>query len=90
MVGKESATERRYFMPNITFSLDEETIKKVRKIALEKDTTLTALVRDFLSSVAKRDEQKKKTALKKFKASFKTLSRDMGSRKWTRESLYER
>jgi hypothetical protein len=77
-------------MPNITFSLDEETIKKVRKIALEKDTTLTALVRDFLSSVAKRDEQKKKTALKKFKASLKTLSRDMGSRKWTRESLYER
>jgi hypothetical protein len=77
-------------MPNITFSLDEDTIKKVRKIALEKDTTLTALVRDFLSSVAKRDEQKKKTALKKFKRSFKTLSRDMGSRKWTRESLYER
>ncbi len=76
-------------MPNITFSLDEKTIKKVRKIALEKDTTLTALVRDFLSSVAKRDEQEKKTALKKFKGSFKTLSRDMGSRKWTRESLYE-
>ena len=77
-------------MPNITFSLDEETIKKVRKIALEKDTTLTALVRDFLSSVAKRDEQKKKTALKKIKASFAALSRDMGARKWTRESLYER
>lgn len=77
-------------MPNITFSLDEETIKKVRKIALEKDTTLTALVRDFLYSVAKRDEQKKKTALKKFKGSFEILSRDMGSRKWTRESLYER
>ena len=90
MAGKESATERRCFMPNITFSLDEETIKKVRKIALEKDTTLTALVRDFLTSVAKRDEQKKKTALKKFKGSFNTLSRDMGSRKWTRESLYER
>lgn len=77
-------------MPNITFSLDEETIKKVRKIAFEKDTTLTAMVRDYLSSVAERDEQKKKTALKKFKGSFKTLSRDMGSRKWTRESLYER
>jgi hypothetical protein len=77
-------------MPNITFSLDEETIKKVRKIALEKDTTLTALVRDFLSSVAKRDEQKKKTALRKLKASFAALSRDMGVRKWTRESLYER
>jgi hypothetical protein len=77
-------------MPNITFSLDEETIKKVRKIAIEKDTTLTALVRDFLSSVAQWDDQKKKTVLKKLKTSFKTLSRDMGPRKWTRESLYER
>jgi predicted transcriptional regulator len=77
-------------MPNITLSLDDEIIKKVRKIAIEKDTTLTALVRDFLTSVAKRDEQKKKAALKKLKTSFKTLSRDMGARKWTRESLYER
>lgn len=76
-------------MSNITLSLDEETIKKVRKIAIEKDTTLTALVRDFLASVAKQDEQKKKTALRKLKTSFKTLSRDMGPRKWTRESLYE-
>lgn len=77
-------------MPNITFSLDEETTKKVRKIALEKDTTLTAMIKNYLSSVAKRDKKKKKTSLKKLKASFKTLSRDMGSRKWTRESLYKR
>lgn len=77
-------------MPNITLSLDEETIKKVRKIALEKDTTLTAMVRDYLSSVAKQDALRKKTVLKKLKGSFKALSRDMGTRKWTRESLYER
>jgi hypothetical protein len=77
-------------MTNITLSLDEEMVRKVRKIALEKDTTLTALVRDFLTSVAKRDEQKKKTVIRKLKTSFKTLSRDMGAREWTRESLYER
>ncbi len=77
-------------MPNITLSLDEETIKKVRKIALEKDTTLTAMVRDYLSSVAKLDALRKKMVLKKLKGSFKALSRDMGTRKWTRESLYER
>jgi hypothetical protein len=81
---------KELFMPNITLSLDEETIKKVRKIALEKDTTLTAMVRDYLSSVAKQDALKKKTVLKKLQGSFKTLSRDMGTRKWTRESLYER
>jgi predicted transcriptional regulator len=77
-------------MPNITLKVDEETIKKVRKLAIEKDSTLTAMVRDFLTSVAQRNELEKKAVVRKLKASFKKLSRDMGSRKWTRDSLYER
>ena len=77
-------------MPNITLSVDDEIIKKVRKIAIEKNTTLTAMVRDYLSSVAIRDDQEKNEAIKKLRKSFKTISRDMGRRKWTREALYER
>ena len=77
-------------MPNITLSVDDEIIKKVRKIAIEKNTTLTAMVRDYLTSVAIRDAQEKNEAIKKLQKSFKTLSRNMGRRKWTREALYER
>jgi predicted transcriptional regulator len=77
-------------MPNITLSVDDEIIKKVRKIAIEKNTTLTAMVRDYLSSVAIRDAQEKNEAIKKLRKSFKTISRDMGRRKWSREALYER
>ena len=77
-------------MPNITLSVDEKIIKKVRKIAIEKNTTLTAMVRDYLTSVAMRDAQEKNEAIKKLRKSFKTVSRDMGRRKWTREALYER
>jgi len=77
-------------MPNITLSVDDEIIKKVRKIAIEKNTTLTAMVRDYLSSVAIRDAQEKNEAIVKLRKSFKTISRDMGRRKWTREALYER
>jgi hypothetical protein len=76
-------------MPNITLSVDDKIIKKVRKIAIEKNTTLTAMVRDYLTSVAIRDAQEKNEAIKKLKSSFKTISRDMGRRKWTREALYE-
>ena len=36
-------------MPNITLSVDEEIIKKVRKIAVDKNTTLTEMVREFLN-----------------------------------------
>ena len=77
-------------MPNITLSVDEEIIKKVRKIAIDKNTTLTAMVRDFLISVTNRDAQQKDEAIKKLQKSFETLSRDMGERKWARETLYDR
>ena len=77
-------------MPNITLSVDDKIIKKVRKIAIEKNTTLTAMVRDYLTSVAIRDTQEKNEAIKKLRKSFKTISRDMGRRKWTREALYEK
>ncbi len=46
-------------MPNITLSADEETIKKVRKIAVDKSTTLTALVREYLQSIADSDSAEK-------------------------------
>lgn len=77
-------------MPNITLSVDDDIIKKVRKIAIEKNTTLTAMVRDYLTSVATRNAQEKNEAIKKLRKSFKTISRDMGRRKWTREALHER
>ena len=77
-------------MPNITLSVDEEIIKKVRKIAIDKNTTLTAMIRDFLISVADSDVHEKHQAIKKLRLSFRRLSRDMGRRSWTRETLYER
>ncbi len=77
-------------MSNITLSVDEDTIKKVRKIAVDKNTTLTAMVREFLQSVADRDAVEKKQAIKELRKSFKGLSRDMGMRTWTRDELYGR
>ena len=77
-------------MPNITLSVDDEIIKKVRKIAIDKNTTLTAMVRQFLTSVAALDAQEKNNALNKLQRSFKNLSSDMGRRKWSRENLHER
>ena len=46
-------------MSNITLSVDDEIIKKVRKIAIDKNTTLTAMVREYLKSIAERDQIEK-------------------------------
>lgn len=77
-------------MPNITLSVDEDTIKKVRKIAVDKNTTLTSMVREYLKSMANRDEQEKKVVSNNLRDSFDRMSRNMGPRKWAREMLYDR
>ena len=75
---------------NITLGIDEEIVKKVRRIALEKDTTLTAMVRDYLTSVANSDAVDRKEQIARLEESYARLSRDMGPRTWTREELYDR
>ena len=75
---------------NITLSIDEEIVKKVRKIAVDKDTTLTAMVRDYLTSVAESDAAARQELVAKFRESVERYSRDMGPRTWTRDDLYDR
>lgn len=75
---------------NITLSIDDRVVRTVRKIAIDKNTTLTAMVRSYLESLAERDELAREQAAAKFEDSVRRLSRPMGTREWTREDLYER
>lgn len=77
-------------MPNITLSVDEQTIRRVRKAAIDRRTTLTQMVRDFLTEVAQREESDRRRAMDRLDTSFVTCGRDMGKRMWTREALHER
>jgi len=42
---------------NITLSIDDDLVKEVRKIAVERDTTLTGLVRAYLKDLAAEHEK---------------------------------
>ena len=77
---------------NITLKIDEDLVKKVRKIAIDKNTTLAQMVRDFLTQIAQSEEAKRKRSSQKFKHLAKKYSRPMNfeSRSWTREDLHER
>ena len=75
---------------NITLSIDDEIVRKVRKIAVDKNTTLTAMVREYLTSVANTDAATRKETADKFRESWERLSRPMGPRNWTRDDLYDR
>ena len=75
---------------NITLSVDDEIVKKVRKIAIDKNTTLTAMVRGYLTSVANGDIASREELIQKLKSTFHAYSRNMGPRTWKREDLYDR
>lgn len=76
-------------MGNVTLSLDDATVKKVRRIALERDTTLTSMVRDYLEQVASSDQALRDQHVKDIKDSFSKFSQPLGGRDWKRDDLYE-
>lgn len=65
---------------NITLRIDEEIVKKARKIAIGKSTTLTAMVRDYLTSIAGSAAAAPKADADKLMETFEKVSRDMGPR----------
>jgi hypothetical protein len=77
---------------NITLSLPEELVKRVRKIAVDRDTTLTGLVRDYLSDLAKQEAAagRKRREREALERSFEQFQFKIGQKTWKREDLYER
>ncbi|MBN2000532.1 CopG family transcriptional regulator [candidate division KSB1 bacterium] len=75
---------------NITVTIDEDLFKKAKKIAIDKNTTLTAMIRKFLLEVVEREILKKDTIIKELKNLFETSDIRVGSTTWKREELYER
>lgn len=76
----------------ITLSLDDELVKKVRKIAVEQDTTLTGMVREYLTAIASqsatsRRQRREREALER---SFERFQFKAGKRTWNRADLYDR
>ena len=77
---------------NLTLSLDDKLIKKVRKIAVERDTTLTGLVRDYLERLAAEDAAsgRRRREREVLERSFKSFRFKVGARTWKRADLYAR
>ena len=77
---------------NITLTLDDKLVKEVRKIAVDRDTTLTGLIREYLEKLAaeKASSGKKKRELEALQRTFRESHFSMGKKTWTRADLHER
>jgi hypothetical protein len=77
---------------NVTLSLDDDLIKEARKIAAERDTTLTGMIREYLERLAEENsasgrKRRERAALER---SFERLQFRVGKRKWNRADLHAR
>lgn len=76
-------------MRNLTLAIDDELLIEARKMAVEEDTTVNHLVRDFLDQRV-RQRDRRSTARAAIERSFQELRVRVGSANWTREDLHGR
>lgn len=76
-------------MKNITLAVDEETLREVRKIAAERETTVNALVREYLEQLAaqKANRARMRRKLSKFVAKSRAA---VGPLTWSRDETHAR
>jgi hypothetical protein len=77
---------------NITLSLDDKLVKELRKLAIDRDTTLTGLVREYMEKLAAENSTsgRKRREIEALERTFKQFHFRVGKRTWKREDLYER
>jgi hypothetical protein len=77
---------------NVTLSLDEKLVKEVRKIAVERDTTLTGLIRGHLEELAAQQVRsgRKRRERDALERSFRQLQFSVGKKTWRRQDLHDR
>jgi len=79
-------------MANLTISVDGETLKQARIRALREDTSINAVLAQYLATYARAEKMKRERRqavnnLLEFAAEHPI---DRGTRPWVREDLYDR
>ena len=74
---------------NVTISIDEHELKQARIIALQENTSLNAVIRDYLKIYIGKNSQSKKTTEQILHIAEQSQFSSQ-NKKLTREELYER
>lgn len=77
-------------MPNVTMSIDEELLKTARKIAIDRDTTVSDLFRAYLDELARTESIRREYVADELDRLFKKSRASSEGAVWTRDGLHER
>jgi hypothetical protein len=76
-------------MKNITLSVDDEVLAAVRRHAAERNSTVNALVREYLTTLAQHQDRARRARVRLRQLSKQSQGR-LGKKTWTREDLHDR
>lgn len=76
-------------MRNITLSIDDEVLAAVRRHAAEQNSSVNALVREYLTSLAAHQDRANR-ARTRLRQLSKQSRGQLGKKTWTREELHDR
>ena len=77
------------YMKNITLSVDENILATVRRQAAERNSTVNALVRDYLTNLAAHEDRANRARVRLRQLSKESQGR-LGRKTWSREQLHDR
>ena len=77
------------FMKNITLSVEDDVLATVRRLAAERNSTVNALVREYLTNLAAHDSRAKRARARLRQLSAQTNGR-LGKKTWSRDDLHDR
>jgi plasmid stability protein len=76
---------------NVTLSLPEDLLKQIKILAAQKDTSISALMREQLELLIPEEEQRLAAANRLIERMTQAKDRGvMGKVTWTREDIYDR
>lgn len=74
---------------NLTLTIDADLLKAARRLALERDTSVNELVRNYLAEMVQQDDRHRQAAADGLMRMFANSPFRKGDAAWTRDDLYE-
>jgi hypothetical protein len=76
-------------MRNITLSIDADVLAAVRRHAAERNSSVNALVRDYLTNLAAHEDRANRARARLRQLSKQSRGR-LGTRNWSRDEVHDR
>lgn len=77
-------------MANVTLRIDDDELRAARKIAIDRNTTLNGILRDYVHKLVASESEDRERAFHELERLWAEWPLQASPRTWTREELHER